>query len=122
MSAAANPDVIQRLTGEGLMPLSQVARRLGSLRGGRPVHPTTVGRWVVAGRRLPDGRRVRLEAVRIHGQWVTSWPAVLRYLAEQTAAHLPADGGTGAGSGPRSPAERTRASERAAAELRELGC
>jgi hypothetical protein len=117
-AAPATPqaDLIERLTAEGLIPLAEVARRLGHLRGTRPVHSSTIGRWVMAGRLLPDGRRLRLEAVRIHGQWVTSWPATVRYLAEQQPAPAPE-----VGAGPRSPLAREKAAEAAGRALEEMG-
>jgi hypothetical protein len=88
MSATASDPsgLIERLTAEGVLSLGEIARRLGSLRGKRPVHASRVGRWVTAGCELADGRTVRLEAVRVSGQRCSSWPAVIRYLGEQTRA------------------------------------
>jgi hypothetical protein len=57
-----------------------------------------------------------LEAARLAGRWLTSAPAIERFLAAQTprldAPATPV---------PRSPGQRRRASERAAAELQRLG-
>jgi hypothetical protein len=41
-------------------------------------------RWITEGVRLPDGSRVRLEAARLGGRWLTSEPALRRFLAAQT--------------------------------------
>ncbi|HET6576312.1 MAG TPA: DUF1580 domain-containing protein [Fimbriiglobus sp.] len=115
MSATTSTaDLIDRLTSEGLIPLAEAARRLGSTRRTRPVHPSTVNRWVMHGRRLKGGRTVRLEAVRSGGQWLTSWPAVRRYLAAQTEAAAPPAAG-------RTPTQRRRDAEDAERELERAG-
>jgi hypothetical protein len=66
-----------------VLTMPQVARRCGSTRQGRPVHPATPLRWVFNGVRTPDGRRIKLEAVRC-GRWVTSLAAFQRFLEAQT--------------------------------------
>jgi hypothetical protein len=120
MSAGtAFADLIDRLTAEVLLSLAEVARRLGHLRGKRPVHPSTISRWVTSGRRLSGGRTVRLEAIRVGGQWVTSWPAVQRYLAEQ---QRPVEAAGPAPAPVRSAGQRRRAGEAAASELERMGC
>jgi hypothetical protein len=68
------------------------------------------------GVRLSDGRIVRLEAARLSGRWLTSGPAIERFLAAQTPAT-----DTPAPPTPRTPTARRRASERAAAELDKIG-
>lgn len=55
-----------------------------SSRGGRPVVPQTIGRWISSGVAAPDGRRVRLEARRLGGRWVTSREALERFMAALT--------------------------------------
>lgn len=109
--------LVARLTSEGLIGPSAVARRLGSSRGGRPVHPSTITRWMGAGHMLADGRVVRLEAIRVGGLLRTSWAAVLRYLAAQQE-----EPATDTGPSLRSPAARNAASAVAEKELIKLGC
>lgn len=105
------------LQNESLLGLAEAARRLPSFRRGRPVNPATIFRWIHDGIRLPDGRIVRLEAVRLGGRWITSVEAMQRFAAAQTPA---------AGAGPiaqvrRPSTVRQRASERAARQLDKLG-
>src|SRR5438132_94236 len=71
------------LSGSGLS-LSQAARRFPPFREGKAVVPSTVFRWIVDGVRLPDGRRLRLEAARLGGRWLTSGPAIERFISGQT--------------------------------------
>ena len=103
------------VAGRGLS-LSQAARRFPSARLGRPVHSSCVWRWMREGVRLPDGRTIRLECARVAGRWLTSEPALERFLAAQTPATDSAPMPT-----PRTPTSRRRASERAAAELEQIG-
>jgi hypothetical protein len=109
------PVLAEIATGLGLS-LTQAARRLPSSRGGRPVHSSCVWRWINDGGRLPDGAIVKLEAARLAGRWLTSTPAIERFLARQTpqgkAESMPA---------PRTPTQSRKASERAAKELEALG-
>ncbi len=71
------------LAGCGLS-LSQAAHRFPPFREGKSVCPSTVFRWIHSGVRLPDGRRVRLEACRLGGRWLTSGPAIERFIHAQT--------------------------------------
>jgi hypothetical protein len=64
--------------------MPQIARRCASTRQGKPVHPSTPLRWVFLGVKTPDGRRVKLEACRCGGRWVTSSAAFERFLGAQT--------------------------------------
>jgi hypothetical protein len=103
------------IAGSGLS-LSQAARRIPPFRENKPVAPSTVFRWIMAGVRLPDGTRLRLEGVRLGGRWLTSGPAIERFIDRQTpqfaGAPTPAS---------RTAAQRERAAERAARELARLG-
>jgi hypothetical protein len=56
---------LDKLIAEGLIGMAEVGRLLGTFRGGRPCHPSTPTRWCLEGVKLPDGRRLRLEHVRI---------------------------------------------------------
>jgi hypothetical protein len=110
-------DLVTRLAGEGLIGMATAARRLGTFRGGKCVHPSTLTRWARHGVRTPDGRLVRLETVRLSNRLCTSWPAVLRFLAAQQ----PNEACVGPTVPLRSPAERRRESEAADAALRAMG-
>jgi hypothetical protein len=66
------------------LTLAQAARLLPSLRGGRPVHPSTLWRWAsngIAGVRLP--------IIRIGGTACTTRDALRRFLADVEAARRP---------------------------------
>jgi Protein of unknown function (DUF1580) len=49
--------------------------RLPLGRNGRPIHPSTILRWIHQGI-----RGVRLEAMRLGGRWMTSEEAIARFL------------------------------------------
>jgi hypothetical protein len=95
--------------------LAQAARRVPSGRRERPVHPSTLFRWIHDGVRVAGGAIVRLEALRLGGRWVTSLEALQRF-AEGLTPTLGTPGPT-----PRTPANRRRSNERAAVELDKLG-
>jgi hypothetical protein len=101
---------------EELLSLAQAARRLPPGRGERPVSLGCVLRWVLEGAPGPDGQRVRLEAVRVGGRWITSVEALARFAERLTPrlddAPAPA---------PRTPRRRERAMERAQERLRAAG-
>lgn len=113
--ALDSPVLAEIATGLGLS-LSQAARRIPSNRGGRPVHSSCLLRWITSGVRLPDGSLIRLEAARLAGRWLTSEPALMRFVAAQTPRAV-AD----AAPTPRTPTQRRRASEQAARELDRIG-
>jgi Protein of unknown function (DUF1580) len=104
------------LTSETLLSLTQAARRLPPGRRGRPVSISCVLRWLLDGVPGPDGRRIRLEAVRLGGRWVTSAEAIQRF-AEALTPQL----GDVSPDRLRPPASRRRQSERAAKALEEMG-
>jgi hypothetical protein len=102
------------LRNETLLTLTQAARMLPPSRRGRPVHLSSVYRWILDGVKTPHGK-IRLEAIRLGGRWLTSVEALERFAARQTpnledAPQLP-----------RTPTARRRASERAEAQLQKLG-
>jgi hypothetical protein len=72
------------LFSEKLMNLYEAARRLPPGRGGSPVSFSCVYRWVKKGAPGPDGSRVRLEAVRVGGRWITSEEALQRFSLRLT--------------------------------------
>jgi hypothetical protein len=67
------------------------------------------------GARGPNGERVKLEALRLGGRWVSSREALQRF-AEALTPHTDTPA-----SATRTPRQRRRASERAARELERLG-
>jgi hypothetical protein len=73
-------------------------------------------RWVLDGVRLKSGQKVRLEAVRLGGRWITSMEALQRFAIAQTPE--PEDL---ARSFPFTHSARQRASARVAAELKKVG-
>jgi hypothetical protein len=96
--------------------LSRAARRVPRTRQDRPVTLGCLLRWVLDGVAGPHGKRVRLEAARLAGKWVTTPGAIRRFVAAQTPCFDGEPSPT-----VRSPASRTRASERAAMELERIG-
>jgi putative transposase len=70
---------------ETLLGLCEAARRLPPGRGGRSVSFSCVLRWITHGVPGPDGRRVKLEAVRVGGRWLTSVEALARWAERLTA-------------------------------------
>jgi hypothetical protein len=112
----ASTQLLQEISDGSGEPLSRAARRFPAYRLGRPVTLSCLVRWITAGVRGPDGERIRLEAARLAGRWLTTPQAVQRFIAAQTpdldTAPVPA---------PRSRSSRRRASERADAALRKLG-
>jgi hypothetical protein len=100
---------------EKTLPLNSAAQRVPPYRG-RRTHTSTLVRWITRGARSPDGAVVRLEAIRLGGRWLTSEEALERFTQKLTPT-FPSDPVPA----PRSPAARSRASERAAAVLEALG-
>lgn len=99
---------------ETLLSLSQAANRLPASRRGRPVHLSCVYRWVLEGVNTPNGK-VRLEAIRMGGRWLTSVQALERFAEAQTP-YLPDRQAL-----PRTSTARRRASDWAVAQLEKIG-
>lgn len=78
VSVQSHPDplrpteLVNRVLREGLIPFPEVARQLG-------IHLSTLHRW-----RSRRGNKVRLEAIRLVGRWMTSWQAVDRFVTSQS--------------------------------------
>ena len=106
------------LSTETLIGLPAAANRLPAYRGGRPVSPSTLWRWIFTGVQLPDGSRVRLEAIRLGRRWLTSLEAIARFSAAQTPVRAPQISLPSSPASYRTPAKRTRDSQRADEELR----
>jgi hypothetical protein len=71
----------------------------------------------MAGTKAPDGRVVRLEAIRLGGRWLTSVEALQRFAAALTPSFAETD----LTSQWRSPRKRQGDSERAGKQLDQLG-
>jgi hypothetical protein len=104
------------LKNETMLSLAEAAKRLPPHRLGRPVHSSCLFRWIFDGVKLPSGERIRLEAIRLGGRWLTSVEALQKFAEAQTPAiatkeRIPL----------RSAARRTRAAERAAQLLDRSG-
>jgi hypothetical protein len=96
--------------------LTRLAKRVPSYRGDRPATLSRLLRWVLTGVNSPSGQRVRLEAAKLPGGWISTPQALARFIQRQTPrvdGELPPK--------PRSPAARRRANERAARELDAAG-
>jgi hypothetical protein len=110
------------LATETTIPLSKIPKRFPHLgRGGADACGgrlcfSTVWRWVSKGVLGPGGRRVKLEALKLGGQLVTTEQALQRFAESLTPGVEPPPAAL-----PRSPGRRRRSSERAAAELDRYG-
>jgi hypothetical protein len=70
-----------------LIPLALEPALLPPGRGDKPVTFSTVFRWVKDGVLNAAGERVRLEAARIGGRWLTSKPALQRFSDRLSVSH-----------------------------------
>ena len=71
--------------------LGQAARRLGSNKNDKPVHPATVMRWIKEGAKLSSGARLRLRAVRYPAGWRVAPEWIDEFISTLTSDRL---GGT----------------------------
>ncbi len=116
-SATDIPQVLSEIqSGEGLS-LSAAGHMFPAHRGKGTVDPSTVFRWVTKGMRTANGWRVKLEAVRVGGRWLTSRGAVARFVAALTTAADP----NPTAAPLRSPTARNKASEQADQQLKAMG-
>jgi hypothetical protein len=104
------------VTAGDTLTLAEACRLLPRGRNGSRPHLSTLVRWITRGTPGPDGRRVRLAAVRVGGKWVTSRAALQEFAAELTPR--PSDI---AAPPPRTPRQRDRAAAGAAKKLEEVG-
>lgn len=103
-------ELVDRILGEDVIGMRAVGRMTGQ-------HSASAQRQATQGLLLPDGSRLRLEAIKHGGRLLTSKQAVKRFIAAQNNPTAVID------SQPvRSPAARSRASESAARELEAAGC
>jgi Protein of unknown function (DUF1580) len=104
-------------TQEHPIPLAAAARLVPAARNGKRTHLSTLLRWIQTGAKAADGSRVRLEAIRLGGRWLTSREALQRFADRLTPRlHDPVDAPK-----VRTASRRQQASERAAEELDQLG-
>jgi hypothetical protein len=96
--------------------LTRAAKRMPRTRRNRPVTLGCLVRWITNGVWGPNGHRIKLEAARLAGKWVTTPKAIGRFVAAQTPT---LDSQTGAA--PRTPRQRNRADQKASDRLDELG-
>jgi hypothetical protein len=96
--------------------LTRAARRMPRTRLDRPVTLGCLLRWITTGVSGPNGLRIKLEAARLAGKWVTSPGAIRRFVAAQT----PALNGEKAPT-PRTPGQRSKAAEIASKQLDKAG-
>lgn len=107
-----------RLLTETLISFSQAATRFPAHRGRNGCSPSCVFRWATQGVLLPDGHRLRLEAIKLASRWLTSEQAVTRFIEAQIEACTPED----LKAPPvRTPTQRQRAGERAGKALEKIG-
>jgi hypothetical protein len=102
---------------EQVLRLADVGQHLPPGRKGKRLSLSAALRWILQGVRLPDGRRLHLEAIRVGGKWITSVEALERFALAQTPS-LDSDS---KGAPARTPRQRQRAAERAERELERFG-
>lgn len=103
---------VSTLHDEPLIDLTEAASRFPGQRGAKRLHPATLTRWILKGAKGVNGRRVKLEALRMGSRWLTSAAALVRFA---NALHPASD--SQIQTPLRTPAARNQASEAAGAEL-----
>jgi hypothetical protein len=98
--------------------LAAAAHLCPSTRGGKPVHPSTLTRWILKGVRLQDGTLLKLAAKRFPGGWATTREALDTFINALTDDRC---GEPVVAPAPRSPSARARAIAQADRELERLG-
>jgi len=109
---------LSQILDEHRINLHETTRLLGT--DGCPTHLSTVLRAITKGLKSATGERIRLEALRVGGRWITSREAVERFTARLTSAALDHDG-KGAEPPLRSSRQRARELARVDRELDRLG-
>jgi hypothetical protein len=109
-------NLVSQILNEGAEGFTVLAKRIPSSRRAGPLTPQALWRWATKGIRRPDGQVVKLEVVRVAGRFLSSWPAVERFIQAQNEAAevaMPAVS--------RSARKRQRDDARAAEMLEEVG-
>jgi hypothetical protein len=104
--------LLEEITEGMAITLAAAAKLLPPTRGGKPVTQSCLLRWHFEGRRAPGGRRVKLEALKVGGQWLTSTCAMQRFIEAQNDSEQPAHIQT--------PTQRQRRAAAAGAELERI--
>ncbi len=78
------------LLSETVVTLQQACTRYPGYGGARHKHPSTLTRYILKGARSTSGRRVKLEAVRDGGRFLTSIEALDRFHAALSVIEAPA--------------------------------
>lgn len=104
------------LSAETPLPLVAAAATIPPARAGKKTHISTLLRWILSGAKAPDGERIRLEAVRMGGRWLTSREALQRF-AERLTPHV---GDSPEIAAPRTSSRQQRGAERAGEKLKAL--
>jgi hypothetical protein len=104
------------LTREQGIPLAAACSLVPPGRNGKRTHLSTILRWILKGAKTPTGERVRLEALRLGGRWVTTREAIQRF-AETLTPRLDAPPAPAL----RTPTARAKAAERAGKALDKIG-
>jgi hypothetical protein len=108
--------VATNVLSENVLNLTQACALLPAGRGTARTHPATLTRWILKGVRGPAGKRVRLEATRIGGRWITSREALERF-----ARALTPNFECSPAFRPGTAAQQKRAAERAGVMLQKIG-
>lgn len=103
------------LAGETKLSMSAAARLAVGRGGDKPPALMTLRRWITAGVKGPDGRKVKLEAYRQGWLWVTTAEALDRFFAALTGGTLAAV------PRPMTPAQARARHAKADAEARAMG-
>jgi hypothetical protein len=99
---------------ERILSLPQAAKVWPSYQNGKATHVSRLVRALTRGSKDPSGNLIKLEALRLGGQWVTSAEAIQRFAERLTPSDQSA--------APRcTPVARRRAAESADSELERLG-
>ena len=73
---------------EADLSLPELVATLPPIKAGRPVHASTLCRWIKTGFKAKDGKRIRLAARRYPGGWKTTREALSTFLSRLTFAAL----------------------------------
>jgi hypothetical protein len=103
-------------TNEQTITLAEAAALVPPSRGARTTNIATILRFILKGSKDPSGVRVRLEAARIGGKWVTSRQALQRF-AEALTPRLADEDEPAV----RTAGQRERATKAAGKKLEKLG-